>query len=368
MAYNGSGLFSRLYNWVDDRIAGINIFDTRMDAEMDGFATGLSNTICRDGQSTITANIPFNNKKITGLGDATAATDALNRQSGDARYALAAAGVTDGDKGDITVSASGATWTIDNTVITTAKIADDNVTYAKMQNVSATSRVLGRKTAAAGDTEECTLSEVLDFIGSATKGDILVRDTSAWARLAAGTATHVLTANGAGALPSYQAPTATGITIATEQASTSGTSIDFTGIPAGTKRITVMFDGVSTSGTSTPIIQLGDSGGVETSGYTSSGVRLVTSGVNTGDFTTGFGVYDNTQWLAANALYGSFVFSLEDSANNVWAGMFVGRASSTLACLGAGTKATSATLDRVRITTVVGTDTFDAGAINISYE
>jgi hypothetical protein len=159
-----------------------------------------------------------------------------------------------------------------------------------------------------------------------------------------------------------------GITIGTEVATTSGTSIDFTGIPAGVKRVTVMFDGVSTSGTSTPIIQLGDSGGVETAGYVSSGVRLVTSGVNTGDFTTGFGVYDNTQWLAANTLYGSFVFSLEDSANNVWAGSFVGRASSTLACLGAGTKATSAVLDRVRITTVVGTDTFDAGAVNISYE
>lgn len=58
-----------------------------MDAEMDGFATGLSNAITKDGQTTISQNIPFNNKKITGLGDATLDTDALNRQSGDARYA-----------------------------------------------------------------------------------------------------------------------------------------------------------------------------------------------------------------------------------------------------------------------------------------
>lgn len=57
-----------------------------MDEEMDGIATGLSNVICKDGQTTVTANIPFNNRKITGLGDATAAADALNRQSGDARY------------------------------------------------------------------------------------------------------------------------------------------------------------------------------------------------------------------------------------------------------------------------------------------
>lgn len=86
MSYNGSGVYSRLYSWVTDRNNTIKIRADRMDAEMDGFADGLTNAICRDGQSTVAANIPWNNKKITGLGDATAAADALNRQSGDARY------------------------------------------------------------------------------------------------------------------------------------------------------------------------------------------------------------------------------------------------------------------------------------------
>lgn len=86
MAYNGSGTFARLYNWVTDRNNTIKIRADRMDAEMNGFADGLTNAICRDGQSTVAANIPWNNKKITGLGDATAATDAVNRQSGDARW------------------------------------------------------------------------------------------------------------------------------------------------------------------------------------------------------------------------------------------------------------------------------------------
>ncbi len=86
MAFNGSGVFNRLYNWVTDRDNSINIDATRMDAEMDGMATGLSTCIARDGQSTISADIPFNNNKITGLKDATAATDALNRQTADARY------------------------------------------------------------------------------------------------------------------------------------------------------------------------------------------------------------------------------------------------------------------------------------------
>lgn len=92
------------------------------------------------------------------------------------------------------------TWSV-GTTVATAEIADDAVTYAKLQNVSATSRVLGRKTAGSGDAEECTLSEVLDFIGSAAQGDILYRGASSWARLAAGTSGKVLTTQGAGADP-----------------------------------------------------------------------------------------------------------------------------------------------------------------------
>lgn len=65
-------------------------------------------------------------------------------------------GITDDDYGDITVSTGGTVWTIDNDAITTVKILDDNVTYAKIQNVSATDKLLGRSTAGAGDIEEIT--------------------------------------------------------------------------------------------------------------------------------------------------------------------------------------------------------------------
>lgn len=92
--FNGSGTFVRVHNWAADAAGAINITATRMDAEDDGIATGLSNCITKDGQTTITENIPWNNKKITGLGDATAATDALNRQTADARYLLSDAELT----------------------------------------------------------------------------------------------------------------------------------------------------------------------------------------------------------------------------------------------------------------------------------
>lgn len=97
--------------------------------------------------------------------------------------------------GDATLSSGGA-----------LTVANDAISYAKMQNVSATSRILGRKTAGSGDVEECTLTEVLDFVGSAAQGDILYRDASSWARLAAGTAAYILKTGGSGANPSWAAP------------------------------------------------------------------------------------------------------------------------------------------------------------------
>lgn len=86
--FNGSGTYLRDYDWTTDAADEIPIQADRMDTEMDGFATALSLCILKDGQQTITANIPWAGFKITNLGDATAATDAMNRQAGDARWRL----------------------------------------------------------------------------------------------------------------------------------------------------------------------------------------------------------------------------------------------------------------------------------------
>lgn len=72
--------------------------------------------------------------------------------------------------------------------VATAHIASSAVNYSKIQDVAATSRLLGRKSANAGPVEECTLSEALDFVGSAARGDLLYRGATGWTRLAAGTA------------------------------------------------------------------------------------------------------------------------------------------------------------------------------------
>ncbi len=124
---------------------------------------------------------------------------------------VAGGGVADGDKGDVTVSSSGTVWTIDNGA----------VTYAKLQNVSATARLLGRNTAGAGVVEEVTLSQLLDFIGSAAQGDILYRGASSWARLGAGTSGQFLQTQGAGANPQWSTPAGSG-----DVSSNTATSVD----------------------------------------------------------------------------------------------------------------------------------------------
>ena len=171
--------------------------------------------------------------------------------------------------------------------------------------------------------------------------------------------------------PASQTPSMTAyqggvLTSGTAVASTSGTSIDFTGIPSWVKRITVMFNGVSTSGTSYKLVQIG-SGSVTTSGYVSAG------GVISGNI--GFGVQSSTAGFiisssdAADNLYGSVVINLV-TGNTYGAYGTLGDVTGTYvnAYTVSGGIALGGTLDRVRITTVNGTDTFDAGSINILYE
>jgi len=143
----------------------------------------------------------------------------------------------------------------------------------------------------------------------------------------------------------------------------SGTSIDFTGIPSWVKRITVMFSGVSTNGASFPIVQLGSTT-FTTSGYVSSGGNRA---AETTTPTNGLiAVY-------ANATVGSYAWSgqiiITNITSNTWVSSFVMGSGTYVPCWGSGTSPNlSGLLDRIRITTVNGTDTFDAGLINIMYE
>jgi len=150
------------------------------------------------------------------------------------------------------------------------------------------------------------------------------------------------------------------ITLGTMVATTSGTAIDFTGIPAGTKRITIMLDGVSTNSISTQmIVQIGDAGGLETTGYVSAAA--------TAGRTDGFSVSDYGG--ATDVHTGKIVLDLMDAATFKWiaAGSMAITNVPQSQSMG-GSKSLTAELTQIRLTTSAGTATFDAGVMNISYE
>ena len=154
------------------------------------------------------------------------------------------------------------------------------------------------------------------------------------------------------------------LTSGTAQASTSGTSIDFTSIPSWVKRITVMFSGVSTNGTSNILIRFG-AGSFDTTGYASTnGAILGTNATVISTDTSGHLVTPSV--TAATNHSGTAI--LPNISGNNWLVNQTSRRNDGIVNIVATTKSLSGTLDRVRITTVNGTDTFDAGSINIIYE
>lgn len=148
----------------------------------------------------------------------------------------------------------------------------------------------------------------------------------------------------------------------TAVASTSGTSIDYTSIPSWVKRITVMFNGVSLSGTSDILVQIG-SGSVTSTGYLSNSGQASSGGtVTVLTSTAGFVISSGN---AARAVQGVLqIFSINGTLTTSSGSLISG----TTVVSSAGSVTLSGAIDRVRITTVNGTDTFDAGTVNILYE
>jgi hypothetical protein len=201
-----------------------------------------------------------------------------------------------------------------------------------------------------GNWRELMYSRIDPTATTSTAG---ISEWATQAEYSAGTASRVVTSD------------LNGITLGTEVASTSGTSIDFTGFPAGTRRIVIHFVGVSLSGTAGFRIQLGDAGGFENSGYLGS-YSILTTGASSSNNTSGFEVAGGS---ADNVWHGQMVLNLEDSTDFTWTAFHILGASNTAGVsVGAGSKPLSAELTQVRITTTNGTDTFDAGVVNVTYE
>ena len=178
-----------------------------------------------------------------------------------------------------------------------------------------------------------------------------------------GTANQVLTTNGSGALSFADRSR---MVLATSVASTSGTSIDFTSIPSWVKRITVMFVTLSTNGSSPIVVRVG-SGSFQSSGYDAQGwAGSDSSGVVTNGIPVTFGSQD-ASWVTTGSMT---LLKYDNNLNQFMATGMAGFNSvqSNGFSFTGYTPVLSGALDRIRITTISGTDTFDAGTINILYE
>lgn len=153
------------------------------------------------------------------------------------------------------------------------------------------------------------------------------------------------------------------LTRATAKTSTSGTTVEFDSIPSWVKRIIVMYSGVSLSGTSFPIIQLGTAPSV----YTTSGYLggAFSGGATYTNMSTGFIISNAT--AAADTGHGISTLATIDGLIWTYNSQF-GYSNQAAVRFAAGSITMASAIDRLRITTVNGTDTFDAGTINIMYE
>jgi len=228
--------------------------------------------------------------------------------------------------GKLSVAAGGVTSNeIGSNAITTTAILDANVTPAKLSNSD-----FGAFTVASGvatlDSDVVTTAKILDANVTPAK---------------------------------LSQP----LTRATAQNSTSGTSINFASIPSWVKKISVLLSGVSTNGSSNLLIQIG-SGSIVTTGYASGASLIGAASALSTSATSGFLITVNE----AAAYLKSGMITIANLSGNTWVSSGVLGLTIGGSFLSGGDITLAGVLDQIRVTTVNGTDTFDAGVINIIYE
>ena len=410
MARNGSGTFTRIVPaYVFDTV----ISETSVNSEMDDIATALTASLAKDGQTVPTANLPMGGYGHTGVRTGTARTDyaALGQvQDGSANwvdgggtadvitatYSPVITALVDGQLCFVRATLANATTTPTfnpsglgaGTIVKNGGVAlaagdivgDGHQLILRYDLAGTQWELLNPAVAAASDTaagivELATTAETTtgtDATRAVTPDGL--HDMTSLAGAAWFLDEDTMSSDSATQVPSQQsckayvdASVATASpSLGTESTATGGTSIDFTSIPAGTKRIIVSGMGLSSTGTSRWQIQLGDSGGVEVTGYVGSASNA--AGSATALFSSGLLALSSV--AAASEYSFQAILVLENAATNAWSfGCQAGRAGTATNYVSAGRKALSAALDTVRLTTEGGADTFDVnGGVNIMYE
>jgi len=314
MSRNGAGTYNLPAG--NPVVTGTTISTTWANTTLSDMATALTGSVAADGQTPITGNLQMSSNKITSLGTPTSAYDATTK-------------------------------TYVDTAITTATGSLGTMSTQNANNVAITGG---------------TITGLSSALPVASGGTGVTTSTGSGANVL-GTSPSI-----SGAILSSMASSV--ITSGTAVASTSGTSIDFTSLPSWVKRITVMLNAVSTNGSSNLRFQVG-SGSMSTSSYSGASVGVTagqtSSGTNGQNNLNGLDVYVYNQ-SASYAFYGNVVWTLVGS--NIWncVGNIATSQSGSIGLIGGSSPTLAGALDRIRLTTANGTDTFDAGTINILYE
>lgn len=175
MPRDGNGTYSPpLGSWTTGAMDGADAMIADWLVLLNDLTLAITQSLSKDGQTAMTGNLSMGGKKISNLADAAFSGDAVSLGVLTAMLRL------------------------------TSSFADKIITYAKIQDITATQRLLGRNTAGAGVTEEVTVSQLLDWMGAAARGQIPFRGSTLWSLLSPGTAGQALTTGGAGADPVYE--------------------------------------------------------------------------------------------------------------------------------------------------------------------
>lgn len=323
MPKDSNGVYSLPTNYL--AVSGEDILPEQHNAPLQDIATALTGSLPRNGSAAMTANLPMGGFKVTNAANGTAASDLATKGQLDAAIA-AIPNYSDGAN-------------LNNGSVANSKLAD-------MAQGTLKGRAAGAGTGSPVDVTDAQLRTIIGNVSSATAG---------LAPASGGGTTNFLRADGTWTPPGD-------ILLATQQATTSGTQFDFTGLPTGLNEIVVSFDGVSLSGTDHLLVQLGTSGGVDATGYVStSALVFAGAAIQSANSTTGFVLFIGD---AARSFSGQLI--IRRMSGNKWTQSHTNVHSATSVITGAGIKTLSGEIDRIRIL-ATGANTFDAGSVNISY-
>ena len=273
-----------------------------------------------------------------------------------------------GDNSDVTLALSVAPGSENNVQITfdgvtqhhsTFSLSGSTITFstAPATGVAVEAITGGSSTTGTPDNNTVNLAQ----LASGTDGELFTWDTSGDpAKVAVGTATHVLTSGGAGVAPTFQA--AAGSTVATEQSTASGTTFTFSSIPAGTSLIVISFQSLSLDDTDHFHIQIGDAGGIETSGYVSESCQSIGGGAITVTSTTAGFIIRGGNGIPS----GVATLALLDDDAFTWTFGASYRLNTTTCAFSGGHKSLSAELTQLKFLTP-GSGNYDGGSLNIQY-